>query len=57
MRSIDGRDGKDDVPGVARGPGELRARAGQDHDLVLAVRADVVKGFRQFAVRQKTPAQ
>ncbi len=57
MRSIDGRDGKDEVPGVARGPGELGAGPGQDHHPVVAVGADVVKQFGQFAMRQKAPAQ
>src|SRR5437763_11814790 len=33
--------------------GELGAGAGQDHDAVVAVAADVVKGFRQFAVGRK----
>ncbi len=57
MRSIDGRDGKDEVPGVARGPENSAPGAGQYHDPVVAVGADIVKQFGQFAVRQKSPAQ
>src|SRR5271165_996187 len=37
--------------------GKLRSGPGYDYDTVLAVGADVVKGLRQFAVRQKTPTE
>jgi len=53
IRSIEGRAGKEDVPG----PGELLAGPGQDDDAVLTVGADVVEGLGQLAVRQKAPTQ
>src|SRR3954466_14939785 len=49
MRSAGGRVGNDEVPGVAR-PGELGANAGQDHDPVVAVGADIVERLGQFAM-------
>ena len=51
MRSHPGLVGKEDVPRGRARSGELGAGAGQDDDAVVAVRADVVKSFRQFAVR------
>ena len=57
MRSINSQDKKDEVPGVARGPENSAPVPVNYHDLVLAVRANVVKGFRQLAIRQKPPAQ
>jgi hypothetical protein len=51
IRSVDGRVGKDEVPGFARGPENSAARAGDDHDAVLTVGADVVERVGQLAVR------
>ena len=57
MRSIDGRDGEGrGARGRARA-GKLGAGPGQDHDPVVAIGADLVKQFGQFAMRQKAPAQ
>jgi len=57
IRSIDGREGKDEVPGVRSWPGELGAGAGDDHHPVVAVGPDIVERLGQLAVRQKAPAQ
>src|SRR5215472_15914611 len=38
-------------------PGKLRTGPGQYDDAVVAVGADLVEQLRQFAMRQKSPAQ
>ena len=55
VRRRAGREGRG-AGGGAR-PGELGAGAGQDHDPVVAVGADIVKRLGQLAMRPETPAQ
>src|ERR1043166_4503256 len=50
-----GREGRGARSGARTG--EFGPGAGEDHDAVVAVGADIVEGLWQFAMRPETPAQ